>query len=438
MFGLPAHDIYGVCDGHGTDNLLNSSGNSNHVNRVYNTSSSSSGGMVGTTCCRPSSTCRPSLVDQPAQQPSFSLVSFSSLSSSPALPSTNNKPNHRTNCHTNNHAKIQQQQHQLHHHSATGTTNSGATASATAMCNPAQVVAERLPQLLVSNGVDFASALAQLDYDICGALPAHSFIGTTVTVAHVDRAARRLRVAHVGDSRALLIKQRQSSSGNSSAPSSEGQDNSGNSYRCLTTDHLPTRADENARIEQAGGHVFKGRVNGVLAVSRSVGDRALKKVVPATPDVADVALTDDDAVLVVASDGLWDVVAVERVVDIVRQWYSTSNKNNSSSCEGEEGEDEEDESESGDDKANGNAVKEDEEDVKKMMTRMKLDGGNTSSRRGRRRRRRRRIGRGGGGGGTGGCEWATAAAQALVREARDEGARDDISVVVVDVRPRAA
>lgn len=307
------------------------------------------------------------------------------------------------------------------------------------MCNPAQVVAERLPQLLVSNGVDFAAALAQLDFDICGALPAHSFIGTTVTVVHIDRTARRLRVAHVGDSRALLIKQRQSSSGNNSSAQSseeEGKTSSSSSYRCLTTDHLPTRADENARIEQAGGHVFKGRVNGVLAVSRSVGDRALKKVVPATPDVADVPLADDDAVLVVASDGLWDVVAVERVVDIVRQWHSTNSR---SSCEGDEDGDEDDEdkdgSESGDDKANGKGVKEDEKDLKKMMARLKLDGGNTSSRRGRGRRRRRRTGRAGAGAG---CDWATAAAQALVCEAADEGARDDISVVVVDVRSTTA
>ena len=43
-----------------------------------------------------------------------------------------------------------------------------------------------------------------------------------------------------------------------------------------TSDHKPTNPDERARIEQAGGHVTQGRVNGQLAVSRALGDFELK------------------------------------------------------------------------------------------------------------------------------------------------------------------
>ena len=52
----------------------------------------------------------------------------------------------------------------------------------------------------------------------------------------------------------------------------------------LTRDHHPDREDERRRIEAAGGSVVSGttgvpRVNGQLAVSRSIGDICYKKYV---------------------------------------------------------------------------------------------------------------------------------------------------------------
>lgn len=48
----------------------------------------------------------------------------------------------------------------------------------------------------------------------------------------------------------------------------------------LTRDHHPDRDDEKVRIEAAGGVVLVigvPRVNGILAVSRSIGDIRLKR-----------------------------------------------------------------------------------------------------------------------------------------------------------------
>ena len=41
---------------------------------------------------------------------------------------------------------------------------------------------------------------------------------------------------------------------------------------CLNTYHKPTLKLEKLRIEENGGTVSNGRVNGILAVSRSLGD----------------------------------------------------------------------------------------------------------------------------------------------------------------------
>lgn len=60
------------------------------------------------------------------------------------------------------------------------------------------------------------------------------------------------------------------------------------------------------------------RVGGVLAVSRAFGDRPLKRYVIPTPDVRDERLEAGDECLILASDGLWDVVSNQDAVRLVR------------------------------------------------------------------------------------------------------------------------
>jgi protein phosphatase PTC1 len=52
-------------------------------------------------------------------------------------------------------------------------------------------------------------------------------------------------------------------------------------------------------------------VNGVLAISRALGDHMLKEnnVVTAEPFTTATELVDDDAFLIMACDGLWDVMS---------------------------------------------------------------------------------------------------------------------------------
>ncbi len=80
----------------------------------------------------------------------------------------------------------------------------------------------------------------------------------------------------------------------------------------MTVDHKPNSKEERQRIEDAGGVVVWAgtwRVGGVLAVSRAFGDRPLKRYVIATPDLRDEVLSSEDEFLILASDGLWDVMS---------------------------------------------------------------------------------------------------------------------------------
>ena len=136
--------------------------------------------------------------------------------------------------------------------------------------------------------------------------------GTTATVVLIEPATSRLFAAQLGDSRAVL--------GRAIGPDWEAVP--------LTVDHKPQDPEEKRRVESAGGEVvFLGcwRVShpdstSYLACSRAIGDLALKvphSVVSAVPDVTVRTLDCTmDCLVVVASDGVWDVMTSDEAVEI--------------------------------------------------------------------------------------------------------------------------
>jgi protein phosphatase PTC2/3 len=100
----------------------------------------------------------------------------------------------------------------------------------------------------------------------------------------------------------------------------------------LSFDHKPSLATEKERIVAAGGWVDWNRVNGNLALSRALGDFVFKKnerksaeeqIVTANPDVIEKELTTDHEFLVIACDGIWDVLTNQEVVNFVRARLAT-------------------------------------------------------------------------------------------------------------------
>ncbi|XP_010247126.1 PREDICTED: probable protein phosphatase 2C 59 isoform X1 [Nelumbo nucifera] len=111
----------------------------------------------------------------------------------------------------------------------------------------------------------------------------------------------RLLVANVGDSRAVICR--------------------GGNAIAVSRDHKPDQTDERQRIEDAGGFVMWAgtwRVGGVLAVSRAFGDRLLKQFVVADPEIQEEVIDSSLEFLILASDGLWDVVSNEEAVSMIK------------------------------------------------------------------------------------------------------------------------
>ncbi|CAN0854398.1 Probable protein phosphatase 2C 24 [Linum grandiflorum] len=124
-------------------------------------------------------------------------------------------------------------------------------------------------------------------------------VGSTATVAVVS--PEKIIVANCGDSRAILCRN------GKPIP--------------LSTDHKPDRPDELDRIQAAGGRVIYWdgpRVLGVLAMSRAIGDNYLKPYVISEPEVTITERASDDDCLIIASDGLWDVVSNDTACGVAR------------------------------------------------------------------------------------------------------------------------
>jgi protein phosphatase PTC1 len=78
----------------------------------------------------------------------------------------------------------------------------------------------------------------------------------------------------------------------------------------LTYDHKGSDKQEAKRITDAGGFVMSGRVNGVLAVTRALGDSSMKEFVVGAPYTTETELCEEDEFLILACDGVRDLSQV--------------------------------------------------------------------------------------------------------------------------------
>lgn len=167
-------------------------------------------------------------------------------------------------------------------------------------------ISAALPDV-VANDINFNSDLCQTlkrsfhavnDQFLAIAEQLRCHDGSTGLVALIRDG--KVLVANVGDCRAILL--------------SDGK------IFPMSNDQKPTSLKEQRRIASLGGTVMNcagvSRVNGVLAVSRAFGNRTIRHVIRPDPELVERQLTPDDEFLVMASDGLWDVLKNKDVLDI--------------------------------------------------------------------------------------------------------------------------
>uniref|UniRef100_G3ULY8 Protein phosphatase 1G n=1 Tax=Loxodonta africana TaxID=9785 RepID=G3ULY8_LOXAF len=139
--------------------------------------------------------------------------------------------------------------------------------------------------------------------------------GTTAVVALIR--GKQLIVANAGDSRCVVSE------------AGKALD--------MSYDHKPEDEVELARIKNAGGKVtMDGRVNGGLNLSRAIGDHFYKRnknlppeeqMISALPDIKVLTLTDDHEFMVIACDGIWNVMSSQEVVDFIQSKISQRDEN---------------------------------------------------------------------------------------------------------------
>lgn len=100
----------------------------------------------------------------------------------------------------------------------------------------------------------------------------------------------------------------------------------------LSYDHKPSNPLEEQRIREAGGWIEFNRVNGNLALSRALGDFSFKRnsskppseqMVTASPDIEEKTMTESWEFILLACDGIWDVLTNEEAIDLVRYALGT-------------------------------------------------------------------------------------------------------------------
>ena len=117
------------------------------------------------------------------------------------------------------------------------------------------------------------------------------------TIALVVQKGSKIIAANIGDSRALIVRDDKS-------------------VVPLGYDHKPYERSELEGLRERGSFVLDDRVGGVLAISRALGDFALPGV-SATPCLFEYEITDTDKYIVIACDGVFDVISNDEVGAII-------------------------------------------------------------------------------------------------------------------------
>jgi serine/threonine protein phosphatase PrpC len=207
---------------------------------------------------------------------------------------------------------------------------------------------------IIRNSLERAFLLTDIQSRMAGLTTSGATVVCTIIIPNFDNDGNctdiEIHAANAGDARAVLSSTVARSA--SSVKNTFNSDTTTNDAVRITQDHKSTDASEIERIQAAGGIMIRNRVMGIMAVARSLGDHGLKEFVIAKPYLSSTVVKivdsddDDDDImdgsdnhgkggevsnpsssshpytngefLIVACDGLWDVMEDDEAVSAVR------------------------------------------------------------------------------------------------------------------------
>lgn len=110
--------------------------------------------------------------------------------------------------------------------------------------------------------------------------------GTTALCTVFDQ--EQIYTANLGDSQIVVFQEK--------------------SFVNLSSLHDYFNEEERKTIEEKGGIILKNRLEGELALSRSIGDYRFKKYLSSEPEMTSHQLSDKDEYIILATDGFWNVI----------------------------------------------------------------------------------------------------------------------------------
>ena len=161
-------------------------------------------------------------------------------------------------------------------------------------------IKDRIPEIIKKNLNDlypieqcFINSFNKIDEEL--KFYDSEYTGSTATIVLIQD--NKIYCANVGDSRAYIIYD--------------------NYIKKITVDHKCSVPEEAERVIKAGGKITKNRVQGQLVLSRSLGDLYVKKYgVINLPDISTNTIDYNIKYVVIASDGIWDVVDEKTVLNM--------------------------------------------------------------------------------------------------------------------------
>lgn len=165
-----------------------------------------------------------------------------------------------------------------------------------------KIFPEILIKKIISKPFDIESCLQQsfllLDKELEKNRTKYEDVGNTATAVYIDN--KILYCANVGDSSCLLIEK--------------------NKATFITVNDDFSNKKEIQRIKESGAKIIDERLEGELAVTRSIGDFDLKdKGLISIPHTCKIILDSNSRYCILASDGVWDDLTPEDVLKICNE-----------------------------------------------------------------------------------------------------------------------